>query len=431
MKPDTPPSMNSKRRVVVTGLGLQTPCGDNQETFWESMMQGKSGIDRITLFDPSQHGCHIAGEVKDFKPENYMDRKDARRMDRFMQFAVAASRQAYEDAGLSPEAVDPDRFSVVIGSGSGGIGSIEDQVKAMQVDGPRKCSPFFVPMMISDMAAGRVSIMFNAQGPNMAIVTACATGTDSIGAAYRMIQHDEADIAFAGGAEAPITPASLAGFVAARAMCRNFNDSPQTASRPFDTGRDGFVMGEGASVLILESLEHAQKRGAKIYAEIVGYGRSSDAFDIVSPDPNGKGAIKSMRYALRDASLAPEAVDYVNAHATSTPVGDLAEAQAIQSVFMAEDVPARKSPLLVSGTKSMTGHLIGAAGSTEAIICIMALQNKMVPPTINVENQDPAIQLDVVPNKARTVEALNVALSNSFGFGGHNASLLFKAWQGA
>lgn len=426
MKPD---STETKRRVVITGLGLFTPCGSDQDTFWESLISGKSGIERITLFDAQDYGCQIAGEVRDFKPEDHMERKEARRMDRFMQFAMAAARQAYEDAGLSPELVDPDRFSVVIGSGSGGIGSIEEQVKAIQADGPRKCSPFFVPMMICDMAAGRVSIAFNAKGPNMAIVTACATGTDAIGTAYRMIQNDEADIAFAGGAEAPITPASLAGFVAARAMTRQFNDAPQQASRPFDSQRDGFVMGEGSGLLILESLEHALRRGAKIYGEVAGYGRSSDAYDIVSPDPQGTGAIKAMRAALRDARLSPAAVDYVNAHATSTPAGDLAEAHAIQTVF-ADETNERTQPLLVSGTKSMTGHLLGAAGSTEAIICLLALQKKQVPPTINVETQDPACHLDIVPNQARRADFLQVALSNSFGFGGHNASLVFKAWEG-
>lgn len=421
-------STHTKPRVVITGLGLFTPCGNDQETFWQSLIAGKSGIDRISRFDTRDYGCQIAGEVKDFNPEDYMERKEARRMDRFMQFSMAAARQAYEDAGLSPDTVDPDRFSVVIGTGSGGIGSIEEQVKAIQADGPRKCSPFFIPMMICDMAAGRVSIAFNAKGPNMAIVTACATGTDAIGTAFRMIQNDEADIAFAGGGEAPITPSSLAGFVAARAMTRQFNDTPQQASRPFDSRRDGFVMGEGSGLLILESLEHALRRGARIYGEVAGYGRSSDAFDIVLPDPQGKGAVKAMQAALRDAGLTPATVDYVNAHATSTPAGDLTEAQAIRTVF-ADAAHSRKHPFLVSGTKSMTGHLLGAAGSTEAIICILALREKMVPPTINVECQDPACDLDIVPNQARKADFLKVALSNSFGFGGHNASLVFKAWE--
>jgi 3-oxoacyl-[acyl-carrier-protein] synthase II len=416
------------RRVVVTGMGLITPCGSTQDTFWQALVEGRSGIGQITLFDPQEYGCQIAGEITDFNPENYMEKKEARRMDRFMQFALAAAKEAYADANLSEEVVDPDRFSVVIGTGSGGIGTIEDQVKLNIANGPRRCSPFFVPSMLCDMASGRISIRYKAQGPNMAVVTACATGTDSIGNAFRMIQNDEADIAFAGGAEAPITPASLAGFVAARAMTRQFNDRPQVASRPFDVDRDGFVMGEGASILILETLEHAQKRGAKIYAELVGYGRSSDAYDIVSPAPQGQGAIKAMKAALRDASLSADAVDYINAHATSTPLGDLAESQAIRSVFV-DGNHQRKHPILVNGTKSMTGHMIGAAGSTEAIISIMAIRNKLVPPTINVDNQDPECDLDVVPNQARKAEHLKVALSNSFGFGGHNASLIFKAWE--
>jgi len=412
--------------VVVTGLGLITPCGNDRDTFWNTIVQGKSGLGPITLFDASDYGCRVAGEVKNFNPEDYMDKKDARRMDRFIQFAMVAAQQAYEDAGLTPEQFDPERFSVVIGTGSGGINSIENQVKEILANGPRKCSPFFIPMMISDMAAGRVSIALNAQGPNLAVVTACATGTDAIGTAYRLIQNGEADIAVAGGAEAVITPSSVAGFVASRAMSRKFNDQPMLASRPFDTQRDGFVIGEGASVLILETREHAEKRGARIYAEIVGYGRSSDAYDIVSPHPEGRGAIKAMQNALKDADLSPESIGYINAHATSTPVGDLIEAKAINTVFQNSQRSA-SDPLLVSATKGMTGHMLGAAGSTEAIITILSLQNQIIPPTINVEQQDPGCELDIVPNVARKVSNLKRALSNSFGFAGHNSALIFEA----
>lgn len=412
--------------VVVTGLGLITPCGNDRDTFWNAIVQGKSGIGPITLFDASDYGCRVAGEVKNFNPEDYMDKKDARRMDRFIQFAMVAAQQAYYDAKLTPDQFDPERFSVVIGTGSGGITSIENQVKEILANGPRKCSPFFIPMMISDMAAGRVSIALNAQGPNLAVVTACATGTDAIGTAYRMIQNGEADMAIAGGAEAVITPSSVAGFVASRAMSRKFNDQPTLASRPFDTQRDGFVIGEGASVLILETREHAEKRGARIYAEIVGYGRSSDAYDIVSPHPEGRGAIKAMQNALKDAELTPESIGYINAHATSTPVGDRIEAKAINTVFQNLQRPASE-PLLVSATKGMTGHMLGAAGSTEAIITILALQNQIIPPTINVEQQDPDCELDIVPNTARKVSNLKRALSNSFGFAGHNSALIFEA----
>ena len=411
--------------VVVTGLGLITPCGNNRDTFWSSIVHGKSGIGAITLFDASDYGCRVAGEVKNFNPEDYMDKKDARRMDRFIQFAMVAAQQAYDDAKLTPDQFDPERFSVVIGTGSGGITSIENQVKEILANGPRKCSPFFIPMMISDMAAGRVSIALNAQGPNLAVVTACATGTDAIGTAYRMIQNGEADIAVAGGAEAVITPSSVAGFVASRAMSRKFNDQPTLASRPFDTRRDGFVIGEGASVLILETREHAEKRGAPIYAELVGYGRSSDAYDIVSPHPEGRGAIRAMQNALKDADLSPESIGYINAHATSTPVGDIIEAKAINTVFQNAQ-RSSSEPLLVSATKGMTGHMLGAAGSTEAIITILALQNQMIPPTINLEQQDPDCELDIVPNTARKVSNLKRALSNSFGFAGHNSALIFE-----
>jgi 3-oxoacyl-[acyl-carrier-protein] synthase II len=354
-----------------------------------------------------------------------MDKKEARRMDRYTQFAMAAAKEAYQDSGLSPDSVAPERFAVVVSSAAGGIGTIETQIKEVMAKGARRCSPFLVPMMICDMAAGRIAIEYNAKGPNMAVVTACATGAHSIGDAFRIIQCDEADVAFAGGAEAPITPISVAGFAAARALSMR-NDDPLHASRPFDTDRDGFVMSEGASVLILEELNHALARGAKIYGEVVGYGRSADAYDIVSPPPEGTGAVIAMKAALRDAELTPEAVDYINAHGTSTPLGDIAETKAIKHVFGEHSKPGK---LVVSSTKSMTGHMLGASGSTEAAISLLTLQHQMVAPTINLQTPDPECDLDYVPNEARAVSGMKVAMSNSFGFGGHNASLIFRAWE--
>ncbi len=413
-----------KRRVVVTGVGGVTPCGNDPETFWKNVLEGYCGVGPITLFDASEQACTIAAEVKDFRPEDYMDKKEARRMDRYMQFALAAAHQAYEDSGLTPDSVDPERFSAIVGTGSGGIGTVEAQHLEVLEKGYRRCSPFFVAMMICDMGAGRISMKYNAQGPNLAVVTACATGTDSIGNAFRMIQYGETDVAFAGGAEAAITPMSVAGFSAARALSFN-NDNPQAASRPFDKHRDGFVMGEGSVILILEELEHAQKRGAKIYGEILGYGRSSDAHDIVAPPQDGRGAASAMRRALQDAGIEATEVHYINAHATSTPQGDVAETNAIKAVFG----DYAQNGLLVSGTKSMTGHMIGSAGSAEALLSLLALRDQIIPPTINVDEQDPECDLDVVPNQARRVENFKVAMSNSFGFGGHNASLIFRKWE--
>lgn len=414
-----------KRRVVITGLGMITPCGKNPDEFWGSMINGKSGISEISLFDTSKHLCRIAGEVKDFNPEDYIDKKEARRIDRYVQFAVIAAQQAFNDSGLDRFQYDTDRFSVIAGTGSGGIGTIEEQNLAIFEKGPSRCSPFTVPKMICNMAAGKISILLNATGPSMSIVTACSTGSDSIGNAYRLIQYNEADIAIAGGAEASITNMSIAAFTSAKALSLS-NNSPEQASRPFDTQRDGFVMGEGSSMLILEELNHALKRGAKIYGEIVGYGRSSDAYDMVSPHPDGNGAAKAMQFALKDAAIEPSQINYINAHATSTPVGDMVESKAIKKVF-GQDVVEGK--ILVSSTKSMTGHMLGAAGSTEAIVSILALKNQVIPPTINVENQDPECNFDVVANKSRKVSSFKYALSNSFGFGGHNASLIFKLYE--
>ena len=418
-------TMFEKRRVVVTGLGVITPSGMNSDSFWESLLAGKSAIGPITIMKTEDQLCKIAGEIPDFQPELYMDKKDARRMDRFTQLAMAAAKGAYEDARLTPDAVDPNRFGVVVGSAAGGIGTIESQIHETIQKGFRRTNPFLVPMMISDMGAGRISIQFNAKGPNRAVVTACATGADSIGDAFRIIQNDEADVMFAGGAEAPITPISVSGFSAARALSLR-NDDPESASRPFDADRDGFVMSEGSCILILEELNHAIARGATIYGEVVGYGRTSDANDIVSPAPDGNGAARAMTNALRDAQLTPESVDYINAHGTSTPLGDVAETLAMKRTF-GERIISGKLP--VSSTKSMTGHLLGAAGSAEAAICLLTLRDGKIAPTINLNNPDPQCDLDYVPHTARTVSGLNVAMSNSFGFGGHNASLIFRTFE--
>jgi 3-oxoacyl-[acyl-carrier-protein] synthase II len=415
---------NKKRRVVVTGIGVITPSGIKLQSFWDSLMAGKSPIGPITMMDTSDQTCKIAGQVNDFVAENYMEKKEARRMDRYTQLAMAAAREAYEDSGLTRDNVDPDRFGVVVSSAAGGIGTIEAQIKEVLEKGYRRTSPFLVPMMICDMGAGRIAMEYNCRGPNMAVVTACATGSHSLGDAFRIIQYDEADVVFAGGAEAPITPISVAGFAAARALSMR-NDDPQGASRPFDTGRDGFVMSEGSCVVILEEMNHALKRGAKIYGEVIGYGRSADAHDIVSPSPDGSGAALAMKSALRDAGIPTTAVDYVNAHGTSTPLGDVAETKAVKTIFGER----AKTHMLVSSTKSMTGHLLGAAGTAEAVISLLALKEQIIPPTINLENQDPECDLDYVPNTPRKVENFKVAMSNSFGFGGHNASLLFKAWE--
>ena len=415
---------DGKRRVVITGMGFISPLGNSVETVWQSLLDGKSGIGYFTTIPDEELTCRIGGECTDFAPENYMDKKEARRMDRYTQFAMAASKLAYDDAGLSKDNVDSNRFGVIVSSAAGGIGTIEVQLRNTLEKGFDRCSPFLVPMMISDIAAGRISIEFDAKGPNEAVVTACATGANSIGAAFRAIEHNEADVMIAGGAEAPITPLSVAGFAACRALSARY-DEPQKASRPFDKGRDGFVMSEGAAVVILEELEHAKKRGAKIYGEVIGFGRSADANDIVQPCADGDGASRAMEAALKDAGIKPEDVDYINAHGTSTPLGDIAETTAIKRVFGAH----AKNGLLVSSTKSMLGHMLGAAGSIEAAISVLALKNKIVPPTINIENQDEQCDLDYVPNNARKADHLDVALSNSFGFGGHNASLVFRAYE--
>lgn len=397
-----------------------TSLGQDLDTFWNHLMEGKSGVSRIESFDVSEYTTQIAAEMKDFNPEEYMDRKEARKMDRFVQLAVAAGVKALEDSGLKiGENADAERVGVSIGSGIGGLGTWEDQHNILLEKGPKRVSPFFIPMMIANMASGQMSINLGAKGPNTTQVTACATGTHSIGDSFRLIQRGDADVMICGGAEATIRPTGMAGFCAMRAMSTR-NDEPEKASRPFDTGRDGFVMGEGAGVLVLESLEHALKRGATIYAEVAGYGLSADAYHITEPDPDG--AARCMKMAIRDAGIAPEEVNYINAHGTSTPVGDRSETRAIKTAL-----GDHAYKVAVSSTKSMTGHLLGAAGGVEAVICGLSLKHQMIAPTINLENQDPECDLDYVPNKPRKAE-LNITMSNSFGFGGHNATIILKKY---
>ncbi|MDF2963201.1 MAG: 3-oxoacyl-ACP synthase [Paenibacillus sp.] len=410
-----------KQRVVITGMGVMTSLGHDLETFWSNLMEGKSGVGMIELFDVSEYPTRIAAEIKDFDPEQYFDRKEARRMDRFVQFAVAASLMALKDAGLNvKEDTDPERVGVSVGSGIGGLSTWEEQHKILLEKGPKRVSPFFIPMMIANMASGQISMLTGAKGPNSTAVTACATGTHSIGDSFKMIMRGDADVMICGGAEATISPTGVAGFCALRAMSTR-NDEPARASRPFDTDRDGFVMGEGSGILILESLEHAKKRGARIYGEVIGYGMSGDAYHMTDPDPDG--AARCMIKAIKDAGIAPEEIDYINAHGTSTPVGDRSETTAIKAAL-----GDHAYKVAVSSTKSMTGHLLGAAGGVEALICGLALKHGYIPPTINLENQDPECDLDYVPNKPRQAD-LRVAMSNSFGFGGHNATIILRKFE--
>lgn len=411
-----------KQRVVVTGMGVITSLGADLNTFWNHLLAGKSGVSLVEAFDMTDYPTKIAAEIKNFNPEEFgIDKKDARKMDRFVQFAMVASGEAIKDADLRiGDNAEADRVGVSIGSGIGGLGTWEDQHTILMEKGPRRVSPFFIPMMIANMASGQVSIATGAKGPNTTAVTACATGTHSIGDSFKMIQRGDADVMICGGAEATIRPIAMAGFSNMRAMSTR-NDEPEKASRPFDTGRDGFVMGEGAGVLILESLEHARRRGARIYAEVIGYGMSGDAHHMTEPDPDG--AARCMSRALKDAGIAPEAVDYINAHGTSTPVGDKSETAAIKATF-----GEHAYKLAVSSTKSMTGHMLGAAGGVEAVILGLSLQNGVIPPTINLEDQDPECDLDYVPNEARKAD-IDVALSNSFGFGGHNATIIMRKYE--
>lgn len=412
-----------KHRVVVTGMGVMTSLGSELEQFWGNLLEGKSGVSVIEAYDFSEYPTRIAAEIKGFNPEEYgVDKKEARRMDRFVQFAVVASKLAVEDAGLDiGRNADAERVGVMIGSGIGGLGTWEDQHNILLEKGPKRVSPFFIPMMIANMASGQVSMITGAKGPNSTAVTACATGTHSIGDSFKMIQRGDADVMIAGGAEATIRPTGMAGFCSMRAMSVR-NDEPEKASRPFDIDRDGFVMGEGSGVLVLESLEHAQARGAKIYAEIIGYGMSGDAHHMTEPDPDG--AARCMTKAIKDAGIDPSEVDYINAHGTSTPVGDRSETAAIKKAF-----GDHAYKLAVSSTKSMTGHLLGAAGGVEAVILGLTLKNKIIAPTINLEHQDPECDLDYVPNKARQAD-VRIAISNSFGFGGHNATIVMKVYEG-
>ncbi len=410
----------SRRRVVVTGVGLITPVGIGAEASWQGLVAGKSGIGPITLFDASTFPTRIAGEVKNFEPGDFMDKKEARRNDRFIQFAMAAAEMAMKDSGLDMSKEDPEQVGCIVGAGIGGLGTIEETFRTYLEKGVRKIGPFFIPSLIINLAPGQISLRYGMKGPNFSPVSACATGNHSIGDALLYIQNGMADVMVAGGCEATITHLGIGGFCAARAMSER-NDAPEKASRPFDKGRDGFVAGEGSGILILEEYEHARKRGARVYAELVGYGASADANHITSPAPEGEGGQRAMRMALKYAGVNPDQVGYVNTHGTSTPQGDVAECQAINKVFGEH---ARKG-LVVSSTKSMTGHLLGAAGGAEAVISVLALHHGIIPPTINVEEQDPECQLDVVPNEARQKQ-VDVVASNSFGFGGTNAVLVFK-----
>ncbi|SES75417.1 beta-ketoacyl-ACP synthase II [Anaerobranca gottschalkii] len=410
-----------KKRVVVTGMGVVTPLGNTIEEFWNNLLKGVSGVDYITYFDTEDFPTKIGAQVKDFQGEKYMDKKDVKKTDKFVQYAIAAAIEGWKDAGFKEGEYNPHKVGVIIGSGIGGIETFEQQHKIYLEKGVRRISPFFVPMMISNMAAGGVSIALGAKGPVSSVVTACATGTNAIGDAFKIIQRGDADVMVAGGAEAAITPMGLGGFCTARAVSTN-NDNPQKASRPFDKNRDGFVMGEGAGVVILESLEHAQARGAKILAEVIGYGWASDAFHVVQPAPGGEGGARAMELALIDAGIAPEKIDYINAHGTSTDFNDRLETEAIKSIFK-----EHAYKLNISSTKSMTGHLLGAAGAIEFIACVMTVLEDKIHPTINYETPDPDCDLNYTPNKfvERTV---NYAMSNSLGFGGHNGTLVVKKW---
>ena len=409
------------RRVVISGMGPFTSGAVGLEEFWSSIIGGKSGIKQIERFSTAGYTTTIAGECTDFKPTDYVEGKEARRMDRFQQFAVAGATLALEDAQFTITQDNAERTGVIVGSGIGGLGSMEEQHQILQEKGPRRVSPFVVPMIITDLAAGHISIIFGAKGPNVCTVSACASSSHAIGEAFETIKRDIADVMITGGAEASITPLGLAAFCAARALSTR-NDEPTIASRPFDSERDGFVMSEGAGILIVEELEHALARGAKIYAEIIGYGATGDAYHITQPDPSGSGAIRAMRMALDEALIEPEEIDYINAHGTSTEVGDLAETRAIKSLF-----GMHAHNMLVSSTKSMTGHLLGAAGGVEIIACALAVDRGIVPPTINLDSPDAECDLNYVPNTA-VYKDISVALSNSFGFGGHNACLIIKKY---
>ena len=412
-----------KRRVVVTGMGIVSPLGIGLENNWAAICQGRSGIGPITKFDTTEYPCKIAGEVKNFDPSAYIDKKDQKKMDIFIQFALAAGTMAIKQSGLVIDESTADRVGVLVGSGLGGLSTIEKYHTMLLENGPKKVSPFFVPMLIVNLAPGQISIYFGCRGPNSSVVTACATGNHSIGEAFRIIQRGDADAMIAGGVESTITPLAVAGFCALKALSTR-NDEPQKASRPFEKNRDGFVMAEGAGILVLEDLEKAQQRNAAIFAEIIGFGCNADAYHITAPSPNGEGAAKCMQITLADAGLKPEDIDYINAHGTSTPMNDLSETIAMKTVFR-----DHIKNLPVSSTKSMTGHLLGAAGGVEAIFSLLAIRDSIIPPTINYEEPDPECDLDYVPNVARKKE-VRIVMSNSFGFGGTNATLIFKRFEG-
>ena len=412
-----------KTRVVITGIGTLSPLGLDVESTWQKIKSGTSGVAPITLFDASEHETKFAAEVKGFDPESILGRRDARRMDRFVQFAVVATQQALEDSKLKIDDSNRDRVGILVGTGIGGINVVLNEVETYRVKGPRRVSPFLIPMMLPDTASGQIAINFGARGPNLSVSSACATGTNAIGEAYKMIQRGSAEAMITGGTESAVIPLMMAGFNAMGALSRR-NDDPQRASRPFDKNRDGFVAGEGAAVLILESESHAKARGAKIYGEVLGYGLTDDAFHISAPAENGAGAAICMKNALADAGLSPNQVDYLNAHGTSTQLNDKSETAAVKTVF-----GDHAYDMVMSSTKSMHGHLLGAAGALEAIICLKAMQENLIPPTINYETRDPICDLDYVPNTARS-KTLNRVMSNSFGFGGHNASIIFGKYVG-
>lgn len=412
------------RRVVITGLGVVTPVGNDLETFWKNLVEGKSGIRKIQAFDISNYDCQIAGEVRDFDAKNvFKNAKDVRRTDRFVQLAMGAAKMSIQDSGIDLEKVNRDRFGAIISSGIGGLKTLEDQFSVLMNKGPGRVSAFTIPMLISNMASGVISMEFGLRGPNMCIVTACATSNNSIGESWRMIKFGDADIFLAGGSEASIVELGLAGFSAMRALSRR-NDEPERASRPFDRDRDGFVMSEGAGIAVVEELEHAKKRGAKIYCELTGYGLSADAHHMTAPPEDGEGAARAMKIALDHAKLSPSDVDYINAHATSTGLGDIAETKAIKLVF--GDELAKK--VSISATKSMTGHLLGGAGAVEMAACALSIRDGIIPPTINLEHPDELCDLDYTANKAKE-KKVRVTLNNSFGFGGHNATLVATAFQ--
>ncbi len=409
------------RRVVVTGIGVISPIGNGLEHFWKGLVQGKNGITEITRFDTSDSLVKIAAEVKDFDPQEYMNKKDIKRMDLFTQYGVATAKMALADSGIDIEQVDMNRFGVIFGSGVGGIETFENETRKFVEKGSGRVSPFFIPMMIVNIASGQIAIATGAKGPNTTVVTACASSTHAIGDAFKTIARGDADLMFAGGSEAAITPLAIAGFSSMKALSTR-NDDPAGASRPFDKDRDGFIMGEGSGMLILEDHDHALKRGARIYAEIVGYGLTGDAYHITSPAPEGEGAMRSMAMAIADAGILPEQIDYINAHGTSTPLNDLYETMAIKGLLK-----EKACEVSVSSTKSMTGHLLGAAGSVEAIACIMALREGIVPPTINLKTPSEGLDLDYTPGVAKA-RNMTYAMSNSLGFGGHNGTLVFKKY---